>query len=73
MLTPITLTDAELHALTGYRRPADQLRTLHARGFHRAWRGPTGRVIVERAHVEAVLRGEAQPARPKVRPVLRVA
>lgn len=53
----ITLTPAELIALTGYRRSCDQLRTLHQRGFWRAWVHPTAGVIVERAHYNAVCAG----------------
>jgi hypothetical protein len=53
------LTDAEIEALTGYLQPAAQLRDLQARGFHRAHRNLTGRVILERPHFEAVSRGSA--------------
>ena len=37
MLTA-TLTDSELMAITGYQRPACQLRELHRQGFWRALR-----------------------------------
>lgn len=51
-------------AAAGYKRPADQLRELHQRGFVRAHRaGPSGKVVLERAHYEAVTRGQfGQPA-----------
>ena len=51
---PLTLTAAELVELTGYRRGAEQLAELRRRGFHRAYRNPAGRVVLERAHFEAV-------------------
>ena len=65
----IILTDDELIALTGYRRPTEQLVELHRQGFMRARRDRVGRVILERAHYEAVCSG-ARPEqdRPKVRP-----
>lgn len=73
----ITLTAEELEALTGYRRPADQLAELLRQGYWRARRSVvTGSVILERAHYEAVAAGQ-DAARPRVRPVqapkLRVA
>jgi hypothetical protein len=40
-------------------RPADQLKALHARGFVRAFRrNGAGPVILERAHYDAVVRGQ---------------
>jgi hypothetical protein len=56
-------------AAGGYLRPADQLRELHARGFTRAYIPKVGRkrVILERAHYDAVVRGQYGPpatARP---------
>lgn len=65
-----------IEASGGYVRAADQLRALHARGFVRAWRRPGGPVILERAHHDAVVRGqyghqaaptenEPPPARPR--------
>lgn len=69
----LILTDAELEALTGYRRGAEQLAELKRQGFSRARRDRLGRVIVERAHYDAVVRGAEQSApRPKVR-LLRAA
>lgn len=47
-------------AAGGYVRAADQLRELQARGFTRAYIPKVGRkrVILERAHYEAVVRGQ---------------
>ena len=54
----ITLTDDELAEVTGYRQPAAQHRALLERGFWLARRSAlTGRVILDRAHYEAVCRG----------------
>jgi Domain of unknown function (DUF4224) len=65
---PLTLTPDELVTLTGYRRAHEQLAELQRQGFHRARRSlATGAVILERAHFEAVCRGE-HAERPKVRP-----
>lgn len=63
----LNLTANELvEASGGYVRPADQLRALHERGFVRAWRRRegSGPVVLERAHYEAVTRGQyaQQPA-----------
>lgn len=63
-----TFTHAELVDLTRYERAGKQLEVLHMRGFARAYIDHTGRVVLERAHYEAVCRGEVQPARPKVKP-----
>lgn len=68
-----TLTADEVKELTGgYVMPAKQLAELHRQGFWRARRSAlTGAVILERAHYEAVCRGQdAEPARgyqPKLR------
>ncbi len=70
----LILTPDELHALTGYRQPAAQLAELHRQGFHRARRSPLGSVVLERAHYEAVARGQVQQQGPRVRvPRLRAA
>jgi hypothetical protein len=68
----------EIERLTGYRRPADQLRALLARGFYRACRNRLGDVVLERPHYDAVC--AAQPAaagadrdRPPVRLLKRAA
>ena len=70
-MAEITLTPNEIEAITGYRRPAEQLRVLHARGFYRAAM-LNGRLVLERAHYDAVCAGRIEPARPKVKvPQLR--
>ena len=73
--TDLILTTDELQALTGYRQPAAQLSELHRQGYWRARRAAiTRRVILERAHYEAVARGQdASPApgqrrAPQLRP-----
>ena len=59
----LLLTADELQALTGYKQPAAQLAELLRQGYWRARRAPiTGRVILERAHYEAIARGDAEPA-----------
>ncbi len=63
----LILSEAELVALTGYRRPHEQLAELLRRGYHRAHRNRLGDVVLTRAHYEAVERGAAAPSRPKVR------
>ena len=72
----LILSAAEVEALTGYRRADKQLGELHRQGYWRARRSPTsGAVILERAHAEAVQRGEVAP-RPAARlrqPILRPA
>jgi hypothetical protein len=74
----VTLSPEEVvQAAGGYKRPGDQLRELHKRGFWRAWRSKvTGEVILERPHYDAVSAGlpdtAGQPNRPQVRaPKLR--
>lgn len=72
MLGDLTLSDAELLRLTGYRRAADQLAELHRQGFHRARRSrTTGAVILERAHYDAICTGSRPGKEPKLRPMLR--
>ena len=59
MDTPtIILTPAELEQLTGYKQATKQLNVLHSRGFHRAFMARTGGVVLERAHYDAVCRGQ---------------
>lgn len=60
----LNLTPEEVReAAGGYKRPKDQLRELHARGFVRAHIAKvSGRVVLERAHYEAVTRGQFGPA-----------
>lgn len=73
----VTLSPDEVQAAAGgYKRPAEQLRELLARGFYRAYRSKvTGEVILERPHYDAVARGLGGAAndasRPKVRKVQR--
>ena len=62
----LTLTADELHALTGYRWARKQLEALHARGFWRAYINVCGRVVLERAHYDAVCRGDSQRPKPKM-------
>lgn len=72
----LVLTEDELHAVTGYRQPAAQLRALHALGCWLARRSPvTGHVILDRAHYEAVCQGADKPAdtAPRRTPMLRAA
>jgi hypothetical protein len=54
----ITLLPTEIEALTGYRNATKQLNVLHDRGFLRAFINRSGEVVLERAHYEAVSRGE---------------
>ena len=74
----LILSPEELRLLTGYQQQARQLSELHRQGYWRARRSVLGAVILERAHYEAVCRGERQPSaqphaagRPKLQ--LRVA
>lgn len=53
----LTLQPDELAAITGYEQATKQLNVLHRRGFNRAFIGRKG-VVLERAHYEAVCRGE---------------
>lgn len=67
----ITLTAAELKAVTGYMRPSTQLVELHRQGFSRARRSRvTGEVILEREHYLAVCRGGTKPPGDEGRPKL---
>lgn len=70
-MTPLLLTAAELIDLTGYRSPAHQLAELQRRGFWRARRSAAGQVVLERAHYEAVCRGDAGTPAAQERPRLR--
>lgn len=55
----LNLTAKEVHdASGGYAYAARQLRELHARGFVLASIGRHGRVVLPRAHYEAVLNGQ---------------
>ncbi len=69
----LLLSENELRTLTGYKRAAEQLVELHRQGFSRARRDRLGRLVLERGHYDAVIRGDQQPARPKVRLLARTA
>ncbi len=58
----LTLSPEELRMLTGYQQPVRQLDELRRQGYWRARRSVLGSVILERAHYEAVCRGERQQA-----------
>lgn len=59
-------------AAGGYKRPAEQLRELHRRGFYRAYRSKvTGQVVVERPHYDAVATGLGGAANDAHQPKLR--
>ncbi len=60
----ITLSPAELSALTGYEQPCKQLDTLRRRGFYRAYIARKGGVVLERSHYDAVTRGQDAIERP---------
>jgi hypothetical protein len=63
----ILLTPAELHALTGYSRGADQRRWLMKHGWTYVI-GADGAPRVSRAHAERQLGGSLeQPRRPQLR------
>ena len=59
MTSDVIMTALELKLLTSYSQPCKQLEVLRARGFHRAFVGREGQVLLERAHFEAVCRGES--------------
>jgi len=66
----LILTPAELQLLTGRssKRPTSQLVELLKRGFHRAYINAGGRLVLERAHYDAVCRGEVGQAAERKRP-----
>jgi hypothetical protein len=66
----LTLTPDELREITGYVQPAAQLRALHDQGFTRARRDRLGRVVLERAHYDAVAAQRASS--PEQTPALRI-
>ena len=63
MSDEIALTEAELIRITGYELPCKQLAVLHNRGFHRAYIAKRGGVVLERAHYDAVCRGQSEKPR----------
>jgi hypothetical protein len=73
----LNLSEPEIvEASGGYTQPVRQLRELHARGFTRAFIPKVGRkrVVVERAHYDAVVRGQfaqQQPEQLQERPAPR--
>lgn len=74
MSESIILSEAELESVTQYKRACDQIPELIRRGFYRARVSKTtGRVILERAHYDAVVRGAGIPANDdsQRRPTLR--
>lgn len=65
----LLLSAEELLEITGYEKPALQLEVLLAEGFHRARRNVLNRVVLERAHYEAVCAGVAATSSiPRARP-----
>lgn len=73
---PLTLSQSEVQLLTGYKIPSKQLQELRLRGFSRAYQNRSGKIIVERAHFEAVAAGAAPQGpeggdEPKLRPCRR--
>ncbi len=62
--TDVTLKPEELVQLTGFRQPCRQLSVLHKRGFTRAYIGRSG-LVLERAHYDAVCRGQLDKAPAK--------
>ena len=76
-MSALTLDQAELEQLTGYRQPSRQLAELHRQGFVRARRNRLGDVVLERGHYDAVVAGDrvqpAQDERPPIYPLRRAA
>jgi len=73
--TGIRLSPAEIFELTGLTLPRCQVKRLQEQGFARA-RLVRGEAVLERAHYEAVCRGQFAPAPPasdtsRPRPALR--
>lgn len=52
------LTSQEIEAMTGFKIATRQLAVLRERGFHRAFVNRAGLVVLERAHYDAVCRGQ---------------
>ena len=50
----LLLSPEEITAVTGYRKPALQVRELRSRGFNRARVNVLNHVVLERAHFDAV-------------------
>lgn len=64
----LCLTPEEVLEITGYKRPADQLRALQARGIPAA-RRPDGSVSVIRVHLAMQAPPAPQSAEPQLRPI----
>lgn len=68
----VLLSAEEISEVTGYRKPALQVRELHSRGFVRARVNVLNRVVLERAHFEAVCSttssGTSHAQRPQLVP-----
>jgi hypothetical protein len=62
----ITLSESEIVELTSYRHATKQLGVLQQRGFLRAYINRRGAVVLERAHYEAVTKGELHTAVKRV-------
>lgn len=75
----LLLTEAEIAGVAAdLSLPRCQLRELHRQGFWRARLGRNGKVILERAHYEAVCAGALPPSQqvrhtsqPQLEPVAR--
>ena len=52
------LNAEEIEAMTGFKLATRQLAVLRDRGFHRAFVNRAGAVVLERAHYDAVCRGQ---------------
>lgn len=71
-MTLLLLTPAEITELTGRQRITEQLAELRRQGYWRTVANAAGRIVLPRAHFEAVNRGEDRqlagqtPARPQV-------
>lgn len=69
----LRLTPEEIVALTGYAHSRKQLEELRRRGFWRAGMDRAGKVLLTRAHYEAVEAGAQPPAGEGYTPQLRSA
>ena len=70
-MSSIILTFEEIQELTGYAQSAKQLAELKDRGFWRARLNAGGRVVLERAHYEAVCAGAVNTGDFAQRPTLQ--
>ena len=51
---PLTLSQSEVQQITGYKIASKQLQELRRRGFWRAYQNRSGKVVIERAHFQAI-------------------